>query len=72
VAGSRGLRQGYAQLTGPDDSNAEIVSERLRLLLREAFCAGSGRHDNWAECDRLTVAQRRTLVLIEPVRTYNN
>jgi PPOX class probable F420-dependent enzyme len=64
--------EGYAQLIGPDDSHAEIDAEWLRLLLREAFSAAGGRHDNWAEYDRVMVKQRRTLVLIEPARIYSN
>ena len=64
--------EGYAQLIGPDDPHPEIDTERLRLLLREAFTAAGGDHDNWAEYDRVMVEQRRTLVLIEPVRIYSN
>ena len=64
--------EGNAQLIGPDDPHAEIDAERLRLLLREAFAAAGGHHDNWQEYDRVMVEQRRTVVLIEPVRIYSN
>jgi PPOX class probable F420-dependent enzyme len=64
--------EGHAQLIGPDDPHAEIDTERLRLLLREAFTAAGGRHDNWAEYDRVMAEQRRTVVLIEPARIYSN
>jgi hypothetical protein len=64
--------EGHAQLIGPDDPHAEIDSERLRLLVREAFAAAGGRRDNWAEYPRVTAELRPTLVLIEPVRTYSN
>jgi PPOX class probable F420-dependent enzyme len=64
--------EGYAQLIGPDDPHPEIDTERLRLLLRKAFTAAGGNHDNWAEYDRVMVEQRRALVLIEPVRIYSN
>ena len=64
--------EGCAELIGPDDPHPEIDAERLRLLLREAFVAAGGHHDNWAEYDRVMVEQRRTLVLIEPVRIYSN
>ena len=64
--------EGNAQLIGPDDPHPEIDTERLRLLLREAFTAAGGNHDNWAEYDRVMVEQRRTVVLIEPVRIYSN
>jgi PPOX class probable F420-dependent enzyme len=64
--------EGHAQLIGPDDPHGEIDAEGLRLLLREAFTAAGGRHDNWAEYDRVMAEQRRTLVLIEPARIYSN
>jgi len=64
--------EGNAQLIGPDDLHPQIDAERRRLLLREAFAAAGGRHDNWEEYDRVMVEQRRTLVLIEPVRIYSN
>jgi hypothetical protein len=64
--------EGYAQLIGLDDPHPEIDNERLRLLLREAFVAAGGHHDNWAEYDQVMVEQRRTLVLIEPTRIYSN
>ena len=67
-----GAVEGYAQLIGPDDPHPEIDTDLLRLLLREAFTAAGGNHDNWAEYDRVMVEQRRTLVLIEPVRIYSN
>jgi PPOX class probable F420-dependent enzyme len=64
--------EGHAQLIGPDDPHPEIDTERLRLLLREAFAAAGGHHDNWEEYDRVMVEQRRTLVLVESVRIYSN
>jgi PPOX class probable F420-dependent enzyme len=64
--------EGHAQLIGPDDPHAEIDTERLRLLLREAFTAAGGHHGNWAEYDRVMAEQRRTVVLIEPARIYSN
>jgi len=64
--------EGSAELIGPDDPHPEIDAERLRLMLREAFVVAGGHHDNWAEYDRVMVEQRRTLVLIEPVRIYSH
>ena len=64
--------EGHAKLIGPDDPHPEIDAERLRLLLREAYTAAGGHHDNWTEYDRVMVEQRRTLVLIVPVRIYSN
>ena len=63
--------EGRAELAGPDDAPAwPADGERLRLLLREVFTAAGGRHDDWAEYDRVMAEQRRTAVLIEPTRTY--
>jgi PPOX class probable F420-dependent enzyme len=64
--------EGHAHLIGPDDPHAGIDTERLRLLLREAFAAAGGHHDDWAEYDRVMAEQRRTVVLIEPTRIYSN
>ena len=64
--------EGYAELIGPADPHAEIDAERLAFLLRQAFSAAGGRHDNWAEYDRVMVEQGRTLVLIEPTRIYGS
>jgi len=50
--------EGRAEMIGPDDPHPEIDAERLRLLLREAFVAAGGHHDNWAEYDRVMVKQR--------------
>jgi PPOX class probable F420-dependent enzyme len=63
--------EGHAQLIGPDDPDASIDTQRLRLLLREAFTAAGGNHDNWAEYDRVMAEQRRAVVLVEPTRIYS-
>ncbi|MGY1690491.1 TIGR03618 family F420-dependent PPOX class oxidoreductase [Geodermatophilus sp. SYSU D01105] len=63
--------EGRAELAGPDDPRPWLTDpERLRLLLREVFTAAGGRHDDWAEYDRVMAEQRRTAVLVEPVRVY--
>jgi PPOX class probable F420-dependent enzyme len=64
--------EGRAQLVGPDDPAPGIDADWLRLLLREVFTAAGGSHDNWAEYDQVMVEQRRTVVLVEPIRTYSN
>jgi PPOX class probable F420-dependent enzyme len=65
--------EGRAQLAGPDDPQPWLADgERLRLLLREVFTAAGGRHDDWAEYDRAMAEQRRTAVLVEPLRVYSN
>jgi PPOX class probable F420-dependent enzyme len=64
--------EGTAELIGPDDPYPAVDGERLRLLLREVFQAAGGRHDDWAEYDRVMAEQRRTVVLAVPVRIYSN
>ena len=64
--------EGTAQLIGPDDAVPEIDAERLRTLLREIFIAAGGSHDDWNEYDRIMAEQRRTAVLLEPIRIYSN
>ena len=64
--------EGVATLVGPDDPIDTIDPERLRMLLREVFTAAGGAHDNWDEYDRVMAEQRRTVVLVEPTRTYGN
>ena len=64
--------EGRAELVGPDIPNVEISPDRLRLLLREVFTAAGGTHDDWDEYDRVMLEQRRTVVLVDPVRIYGN
>jgi PPOX class probable F420-dependent enzyme len=63
--------EGVATLIGPDDPVDAVDAERLRLLLREVFTAAGGAHDDWHEYDRVMAEQRRTAVLVEPVRVYS-
>jgi PPOX class probable F420-dependent enzyme len=64
--------EGRADIIGPDDPHPAIDSERLRLLLREAFSCAGGTHDNWAEYDRVMAEERRALVFVRPTRVYSN
>jgi PPOX class probable F420-dependent enzyme len=65
--------EGRAELAGPDDPQPWLTgSDQVRLLLREVFTAAGGRHDDWDEYDRIMAEQRRTAVLVEPVRIYSN
>ena len=65
--------EGRAQLGGPDDQQRWLAdAEQLRLLLRAVFAAAGGHHDDWAEYDRVMAEQRRTVVLVEPLRIYSN
>jgi PPOX class probable F420-dependent enzyme len=64
--------EGRAQLVGPDDPEAAVDDERLRVLLREVFTAAGGTHDDWDAYDRVMREERRTAVLVTPVRIYSN
>jgi PPOX class probable F420-dependent enzyme len=64
--------EGRAQLAGPDDPQPWLDAERLRLLLRAVFVAAGGKHDDWAEYDRVMAEQRRTVVLIDAGRVYGS
>jgi hypothetical protein len=60
-------------LAGPDDPQSFLRDhDDLRLLLRAAFAACGGTHDDWAEYDRTMAEQRRTVVLVAPTRVYSN
>jgi PPOX class probable F420-dependent enzyme len=63
---------GIAEIIGPDDPNADVDAERLRVLLRDVFTAAGGTHDDWDEYDRTMAEQRRAAVLIVPTRAYTN
>jgi len=63
--------EGPVDMIGPDDPYEGIDAERLRLLLREVFTAAGG-HDDFAEYDRVMLAERRTAVLVHPERVYSN
>ncbi len=64
--------EGEAELIGPDDANAGISTDGLRLLLREIFAAAGGSHDDWDAYDVAMSQQRRTAVLVRPRRIYSN
>lgn len=64
--------EGRAELAGPDDPQSFLRDDDLRLLLRAAFTACGGTHDDWAEYDRTMAEQRRTVVLVKPTRVYSN
>jgi PPOX class probable F420-dependent enzyme len=65
--------EGRAELAGPDDPQPWLAdAEQLRLLLREVFTAAGGQHDDWDEYDRVMAEQRRTVVLVEPLRIYGS
>jgi PPOX class probable F420-dependent enzyme len=64
--------EGTAQLVGPDDPSPQFDADYVRVLLREAFSAAGGEHDDWDEYDRVMAAERRTVVFVTPTRLYSN
>lgn len=63
---------GPVELAGPDDPLPGIDAEGLRILLRFAFAAAGGTHDDWAAYDRVMAEERRTVVLLTPDRLAGN
>ena len=64
--------EGRAELIGPDDPYTGFDDEALRQLLRDAFRAAGGDHDDWDAYDRVMREERRTVVVITPTRVYSN
>lgn len=64
--------EGNAELVGPDNHHPEVDAEQLRVLLRDVFTAAGGQHDDWDAYDRTMLEQRRTAVLVPPLRIYSN
>jgi PPOX class probable F420-dependent enzyme len=64
--------EGTARIIGPDDPAPGVDAERLRLLRREVFTAAGGTHEDWDEYDRVMEQERRSVVLVTPVRVYSS
>jgi PPOX class probable F420-dependent enzyme len=64
--------EGRAQLMGPDDPHPDFDDDALRRLLRDAFRAAGGDHDDWDTYDRVMAEERRTVIIITPRRVYSN
>ncbi len=64
--------EGRAELIGPDDPYPGVDEDALRLLLRDAFRAAGGEHDDWETYDRVMREERRTVVVVVPTRVYSN
>ena len=64
--------EGPARLLGPDDLPERFAADRIPQLLRDVFTAAGGRHEDWAEFDRVMAAEGRTAVFIEPARLTSN
>jgi PPOX class probable F420-dependent enzyme len=64
--------EGRAELIGPDDLRQGIDPEQVPQLLRDAFRAAGGTHDDWDTYDRVMAEERRTLIVVTPTRVYSN
>jgi hypothetical protein len=64
--------EGRAELCGPEDALAGVDDEARRVLLRDVFSSAGGKHEDWAEYDRVMAAEGRTAVLVTPDRIYTN
>jgi len=64
--------EGLATLAGPDDALTGLRPGAIAPLLRAVFVAAGGTHDDWDTYDRVMAAERRTAVLVRPVRLYGN
>jgi PPOX class probable F420-dependent enzyme len=64
--------EGRAELIGPDDPYTGFDEEALRRLLRDAFRAAGGEHDDWETYDRVMREERRTAIMVTPTRVYSN
>jgi PPOX class probable F420-dependent enzyme len=64
--------EGRAELIGPDDPYPGFDEEARRRLLRDAFRAAGGEHDDWETYDRVMLEERRTVVVVTPTRVYSN
>jgi PPOX class probable F420-dependent enzyme len=60
--------EGPVELAGPDDPMPGVDADRLRLLLREIFTAAGGTHEDFDVYDRVMLEERRTAVLVTPIR----
>ncbi len=63
---------GMANIIGPHDPADGVDGEALRLLLRQAFQAAGGTHDDFDEFDRVMVDEARAAVLVTPDRILGN
>jgi PPOX class probable F420-dependent enzyme len=64
--------EGHAVLIGPDDPHPAVPDHNIPALLRDAFRAAGGSHDDWDEYDRVMRNERRTVIVITPLRVYSN
>lgn len=63
---------GTVELAGPDDELEGLAASAHAQLFRDIYHAAGGNHTDLAEYDRVMVAERRTAVLMRPVRFSSN
>lgn len=64
--------EGAAELCGPDDPLTGLDADATRQLLQAIPKAAGVEQLDWDEYDRLAAAERRTAVLVTPLRLYQN
>jgi PPOX class probable F420-dependent enzyme len=64
--------EGPVRIAGPDDAAEGVAPASVPELLRAVFKSAGGTHEDWDEYDRVMAEERRTAVLIEPVRVTTN
>jgi hypothetical protein len=64
--------EGPTEVVGPGEPLDGYDGEGLPGLLRDIFTAAGGRHEDWAEYDRVMAAEKRVAVLLRPARIYVN
>ncbi len=64
--------EGTAELCGPDDPLTGLDADAVRRLLREITRAAGIEEEDWDEYDRMASTERRTAVLVTPLRVYQN
>jgi hypothetical protein len=63
---------GTVELAGPDDELSGLPASDHAQLFRDIYHAAGGNHADLAQYDRVMVAERRTAVLVRPVRFSSN
>jgi hypothetical protein len=63
---------GTVELVGPDDQLDGLPASEHAQLFRDIYHAAGGKHTDLAEYDRVMVAERRTAVLVRPIRFSSN
>src|SRR3989442_399088 len=72
AVGEGSAAEAPGRLGGPADPLDGLAPDALAGLLRAIFTAAGGTHDDWDEYDRVMAEERRTAVLVDPVRITGN